>query len=80
MNLFEVTAGTRVRIVARAVRYLVQRDLTIDVARDVTFTGLATDQYMELNGENRRLVVDLDVDFWRGFGVWQCDCECEVVE
>lgn len=80
MKLFEVKAGARVRIRGKSVRYLVQKDLAINVADSVEYEGIVTEYYVELGGHNRRLIINLNIDFWRGLGVWQRDCDCEVIE
>jgi len=79
MRLFEVKAGLRVRIRSRHVRYLVRKGVSVDIAHSATFEGTVTNEFVELDGANRRLLIDLSIDFWKGFGVWQSDCECEVV-
>lgn len=80
MRLFEVPAGRRIRARSNSIRLVLLDDLELPVARDVTWEGSVTDRYFEFKtGLVRRLVVDLSVDFWKGYGIWLRDVEVEVL-
>lgn len=80
MKLFEVQAGTRVRLSSRRVRLKVTDEIDVVVSNDATFEATVTDSYLEWEDCQRRLLVDLSVNFWRGYGIWQRDCECEIIK
>jgi len=77
MRLFDVAADKRVRITSKLIRW---RECGEDmkVGENVTWEGTTTDYYEVFRGERRRLITDHTIALWRGTGIFQTDCECEV--
>lgn len=78
MRLFAVPPGARVRITSRLVRW-VEGSAEIDIAQDITWEGTTTDRYYYYKGARRRLIVKHTMMNWPELGIWQRDCECEIV-
>lgn len=82
MTLFQVTAGATVRVHSNAISYKMTNDLGVEVARDITWTGIVTEQYFYFpDGAKRRLVVNCDAPLpaLRNRGIWLRDVSCEVI-
>jgi hypothetical protein len=78
-KLFEVPSGTRVRMTSKLIRWR-EQGADLKVGEGVTWEGTTTGCYEEFQGERRRLVIAHTIPLWRGTGIWQTDCECEVVD
>jgi hypothetical protein len=78
MRLFKAPDKTRVRITSRLIRW-VEHGAERPIAEEVTWEGTVTDRYYYYKGARRRLVVNHTVEFWDEYGVWQKDCECEII-
>lgn len=79
MLLFDVPTGKRVRIASKRVVW-VERTVHKDVALDVTWEGVTTDAFITFKGVRRRLIIDHNIQHWLSEGLWQSNCECEIME
>lgn len=79
MNLFDVPYGSRIRVRSNRISLHMLDDLDVTVAEDVVWEGTATDRYFPFHGVLRRLIVDINMDFWKGYGIWLRDIPVELV-
>lgn len=79
MLLFEIPAGTRVRVISNTIRLQATMDYEKTVAENVTWEGTVTDTYAVFKGLERRLLINPSIDFWFDSGVWLQNVECEVL-
>ena len=77
MRLFDVANGRRVRITSRLVQWI-EGSAEFQVAENLSWEGVTTDRYFFYKGARRRLLVNHTVP-WPEYGIWQRDCECEIL-
>lgn len=77
MRLFLVPPGKRVRLTSKLIRW-VEHQTEKTVEDDITWEGTVTDRYFYYKGAQRRLLVRHTIN-WPEYGIWQKDCECEVI-
>lgn len=78
MQLFKVPPGQRVRVTSKLIRW-VEHQTEQRLAENVTWEGTVTDKRHYYKGAMRVLLINHTID-WPEFGVWQRDCECEIIE
>lgn len=77
MRLFEIPPGQRVRVTSKLIRWVEHQSEQI-LGENITWEGTTTDRYCYYKAAERRLLIQHTVD-WPEFGIWQKDCECEIV-
>ena len=77
-RLFDVPDDTRVQITSKYVRWR-EHGEDMKVGENVTWEGLTTRYYDEFRGERRRLIICHTIPMWSGTGIFQTDCECEII-
>jgi hypothetical protein len=81
MRLFEAPDDCRVRVRSKTVKWAIDLVREKTLAEDVVWEGTVTSEYYFHRGVRRRLIVDLNTVFWPGtFGIWQSDCDVEVLQ
>jgi hypothetical protein len=79
VKLFDVPAGKRVRLLSHKIVLELTDDLSLPVITNVIWEGTVTDRYFYFHGQRRRLIINPSLDFWKGYGVWALNVECEKV-
>lgn len=77
MRLFEVPSQTRVKITSKLIRWVEHGSEQV-VGEMIVWEGITTGSYFHFKSQRRRLLVNHTIDIDE-FGIWQADCECEVI-
>jgi hypothetical protein len=81
MTLFQIQTGTKIKGRCDQISYYLADEVSVMVAQNVVWQGIATDQFFVFHGDQRRrlvIILATDVKALLNRGVWLKDIPCEL--
>lgn len=78
-RLFDLPRNVRVRLTSTLITW-VDKNREETIGENVTWEGVTTNRYRHFRGVRRRLLINPTVSSHGELGIWQRDCDCELVE